>query len=441
MNNERIAIDELFEGCTVVTMDSKRRIIENAAVAVKGNQIFWVGRSSEIPLGWDVKQRINLTGKVMIPGLINTHGHWAMSLFRGYMDDDPLETWLLKAWKVEGAVVSPENVQAGSQLALAEMIRGGTTCAADMYWQYRTTTEEAIKAGFRIVNGPSFTEIAGYKGMKSTEYPEALEYLDRYSTQPLVRLCIQMHSTYTTTMDMMENARQILNDRGLLFITHASESKSEMQMVSQKYGKTPIEVLDDVGLLGPHSLLAHCVHLSTPEIGRLAETGSAVAHCPSSNLKLASGIARVADMVKAGVTVSIGTDGPASNNDLDMFHEAQLAAMVQKGITGDPTVLPAEEVFTMMTLGGARAIGMGDQLGAVEAGRLADLAVLDFNAAHLIPCYDLYSHLIYAASPADVCDVMINGRIVMRNRELLTFDEGDIKQRVRGVAEIVRKLS
>ena len=440
MAEPHISIDIVISGCTIITMDAERRIIEDGAVAIRGERILWVGKTSESPTNWKVKQRIELSGKVLIPGLVNSHGHWAMTLFRGYMDDAPLETWLQKAWKVEAAFVSPENVKAGSQLAMIEMIRGGTTCAADMYWQYRTTTEAAIQAGFRMVNGPSFTEIAGYKGKKSTEYPEALEYLDTYQSEPMVHCCIQMHSTYTTNESMMEDAGRILEDRGLLFITHASESRSEMELVHQKYGLTPIQVLERAGLLGPRSLLAHCVHLSNEEIDKLAETGTSVAHCPSSNLKLASGIARVADMVKAGVIVSIGTDGPASNNDLDMFHEAQLAAMVQKGITGDPTVLPAEIVFAMMTLGGARAIGMGDQLGAVEAGRLADLAIMDFDAAHLTPCYDIYSHLVYAAGPADVCDVVINGRVVMRNREMLTLDEKEIKQRVRKIADEVRKL-
>ena len=440
MDNERKIIDTLFSGCAIITMDPEKRIIEDGAVAVQEEKICWVGKTEDLPPHWQIKRQINAHGKVLIPGLINTHGHWAMTLFRGYMDDDPLETWLKKAWKLEGAVVSPENVKAGSQLAMIEMIRGGTTCAADMYWQYRTTTEAVIEAGFRMVNGPSFTEIAGYKGKKSTEYPEALEYLDTYQAQPLIRCAIQMHSTYTTTLEMMENARQILEDRGLLFITHASESKAELELVKKAYDLTPIQVLDQAGLLGPRSLLAHCVHLSDEEIARLAETGSSVAHCPSSNLKLSSGIARVADMVNAGVTVSIGTDGPASNNDLDMFHEAQLAAMLQKGVSGDPTVLPAMRAFEMMTTSAARAIGMSDSLGAVEVGRLADLALLDFTAPHLTPCYDYYSHLIYAVQPGDVTDVMVHGRMLMEDRQLLTLDEEDIKARVRSVADEVRKL-
>lgn len=203
---------------------------------------------------------------------------------------------------------------------------------------------------------------------------------------------------------------------------------------------TPIEVLDSVGLLTEKTLLAHCVHLSDAEIERMAETGASVAHCPSSNLKLSSGIARVADMLKAGVNVAIGTDGPASNNDLDMFHEAQLAALVQKGVTGDPTVLPAEQVFAMMTIDGARAVGLGDKVGSLEVGKLADLAVIDFDSPNLTPCYDLYSHFIYAAAASDVNDVMIHGKMLMQDRQLLTLDEAEVKAKARRIADKIRLI-
>ncbi len=217
-------------------------------------------------------------------------------------------------------------------------------------------------------------------------------------------------------------------------------SRGELELVRKKYGKSPIEVLDSAGLLGPKTLLAHCVHLSDADIERLAETHTSVSHCPSSNLKLSSGIARVADLVKSGVNVSLGTDGPASNNDLDLFNEAQLAALLQKGLTGDPTVLPAEEVFSMLTINGARALGLQDQVGSLEVGKLADLAVLDFDSVNLTPCYDLYSHLVYAAAPADVCHTMIHGKMVMQDRQMLTLDEEKVKFEVRRIAGQVRLI-
>ena len=441
MSNLPLPVDFLFENGTLITMDAQRRIIPNGAMAINASRILWLG-SAEDALGrFAPAQRIDLSGKVAAPGMIDAHGHWAMTLFRGLVDDLPLEAWLAEIWKVEGAFASSKNVTAGSRLAMIEMIRGGTTCAADMYWQFRYTTEAACQAGFRIVNGPSFTEIKGFKGQSSVEYSDAIEYLDRYRANPLVHLCVQTHSTYTINLAMLEDARRLSAERGLLFITHASESRAEVETVREKYGLSPIQVLDRAGLLGEHTLLAHCVHLAAAEIERLAETRTSVVHCPSSNLKLASGIAPVADMLRAGVNVSIGTDGAATNNDLDLFTEARLAALLQKGITGDPTVLPAEKVFAMLTIDGARAIGLGNQLGSLEEGKLADIMVLDFGSPNLIPCYDLYSHLIYAAAAADVCHVMIHGNLVMQDRRMLTIDEAAIKAEVQQIAQEIQRLS
>ena len=435
-----VEIELLVQGGTIVTMDAERRVIKDGAVAIKDAKIVWVGKQDEVGEQFRPVQKLDASGKVVIPGLVNTHGHWAMTLFRGLVDDVPLEAWLDKIWKVEAAEINAETMVAGTELAMVEMIRGGTTCATDMYWYYNESFDAVINAGFRMVNGPSFADIPGFEERKKESYAAAIALLDRYQGQPLVQQCVQAHATYTTNMKILEDIRKIAEDRDLLFITHAAESKGEMVMVREKYGKTPIEVLDSAGLLMEKTLLAHCVHLSDAEIERLAETGTSVAHCPSSNLKLSSGIARVADLLKAGVNVAIGTDGPASNNDLDMFHEAQLAALVQKGVTGDPTVLPAEQVFSMMTIDGARAVGLADKVGSLEAGKLADLAVVDFDSPNLTPYYDLYSHLIYAAAASDVSDVIIHGQMVMQGRQLLTLDEADVKAKARRIAEKVRLI-
>ncbi|HEY9088635.1 MAG TPA: amidohydrolase [Anaerolineaceae bacterium] len=437
MISEPNPVDFLFEHATVVTMDSQRRVLDNSAVAVSGSQIHWIG-PQEQAAGFTPRQRLDLNGKVLIPGIVNAHGHWSMALYRGLVDDQPLEQWLNVFWKVEREFNSPENVGIGAQLAIIEMLRSGTTCAHDMYWQYRAVTQAAREAGFRMVNGPSFTEIVGFENMQNVTREGALEYIQTYSADPLVHICVQAHSTYTTNTGMLEYVNRLAQDYGLVFVTHASESRSEVETVRAKYNRSPIEVLDSVGLLNARTLLAHCVHLSDAEIDRLAQTGTSVAHCPSSNLKLASGIARVADMLRAGVNVGIGTDGPASNNDLDMFEEARLAALVQKGATGDPTALPAEKVFAMMTVDGARAVGLADRLGSIEVGKLADLAVVDFTAPNLTPCYDLYSQLIYAASAENVSDTMVNGRLMMRDRQMLTLDEAEVKARVNRVAAQVR---
>lgn len=438
MSDQTLCVDSLLLGGSVITMDGKRHIFHNAAVAVKDSKIVWIGSREEAEGSIHARQNYDVNGKVITPGLINTHGHWAMTLFRGLVDDKPLEAWLEEVWEVERVYTTPGNVAVGAQLAIVEMIRSGTTCAADMYWQFDSTTCAARKAGFRIVNGPSYAKISGFDEMTNATSERALDYLDQYRDDPLVHLCVQTHAVYTTDYEIMEKVKNIAAERDILFITHASESRAENENVRSTFGKTPIGVLDSVGLLGKKTLLAHCVHLTEAEIERLSETGASVSHCPSSNLKIGNGIARVSDMLKAGVNVSIGTDGPATNNDLDILHEAQLAALLQKGATGDPTVLPAEKVMEMLTVDGASALGLADKIGSIETGKLADLVVFDFNAANLTPCYDYYSHLVYSASAADVSDVMINGQMVMLNRELLYLDEEKIKADVRAIAHQIQ---
>lgn len=436
--DQPVEMDFLFSGGEVVTMDAQRRVLSDGAVAVKDGRIAWIGTREQAAGLVQPRQSLDTRGKVIIPGLVNAHGHWAMTLYRGLVDDVPLEKWLDVIWEVERIYNSPQNVAAGTRLAIVEMLHSGTTCAADMYWQYRSVTEAVRSAGFRMVNGPSFTEIPGFEEQENLTRRDAEEYLQTYRHDTLVHCCVQAHSTYTTGTAMLESARELAAKYAAPFITHASESRAEVQIVCEKYGKTPIEVLDAAGLLGENTLLAHCVHLSDAEIERLAETGTSVVHCPSSNLKLASGIARVVDLLRAGVNVALGTDGPASNNSLDMFHEAKLAALVQKGFSGDPTALPAEKVFAMMTIDGARAVGLGSRLGSLEVGKLADLAVLDFNAPNTIPCYDIYSHLIYAAAPANVLHVMVNGQMLMQDRRTLTLDEDAVKAEVQILAEHIR---
>lgn len=434
------SVDTLITGGTIVTMNDDREILHNAALAVDAGKIVWLGEEkAALDLFIPAEQK-NLQQMVIIPGLINVHGHWAMTLVRGLVDDCTLEKWLETIWRVEAALISAETVVAGAQLAMVEMIRAGTTCAADMYWYYHQTTEAARSAGFRIFTGPSFAEIEGFENYRNTNQAMALEYLEKYQNVPLVHPCIQAHSAYMTSAVTLAQVAQLSHDQDLVFVTHAAESQGELAQVQQKHGKRPIAVLDDFGLLGERTLLAHCVHLNDDEIALLAETGTSVAHCPSSNLKLSSGIAQVASMVEMGVNVGIGTDGAASNNDLDLFHEAQLAALVQKGVTGDPKVLPAEKVFSMLTIDGAHALGLGELIGSIEVGKSADLAVIDFSSANLTPCYDLYSHLIYALSIADVRHVMVAGRMLMQDRVMLTLNEGEVIDQANRIAREISRI-
>jgi 5-methylthioadenosine/S-adenosylhomocysteine deaminase len=441
MEKQSEHFDTLIYGATLLTMDSHRRIIQDCALGIRGEKIAWVGARSDLPEGIQARETLEMPGKVIMPGLINTHGHIAMTLFRGFVHDVALEGWLAKIWKVEAQTVSEENVEAGVELAMVEMLRSGTTSAADMYFQFPTVCQTTSRTGFRLFNGPSFAVIPGFEQKKNVYYEAALEMLDMVKGYPLVHACVQAHSTYTASLAMLEEIARIKTEKHLIFVTHAAESQGEIRQVHELYNQTPIEVLDKVGLLDQNTLLAHGVHLSDAELDLLADRGTSIAHCPQSNLKLASGIARVVEMQKRGINVSLGTDGCASNNDLDLFHEAQTAALVQKAIYKDPTVLPAEEVVAMLTINGARSFGLQDQLGSLEVGKLADLAVLDFDSANLTPCYDLYAHLVYSVSAHDVCHTMVNGRWLMRDRDLLTLDEAAIKAKVREIAKKIRSIS
>lgn len=431
----KLNADYLITGGMLVTMDADRRVIPNGAVAVCDEKIIAIGTSEEVSVRVQARQIVDASGCLVIPGLINTHSHLGMTIFRGLVDDQPLEAWLGRIWPLEAAFANAANVRAGTQLALVEMIRGGVTCAHDMYWQLWENTRTVVNAGFRLVNGPAFTEIVGPDGvMPENHIPRARSYIEEYRQNPLVQCCVQVHSTYTTSRQMLDNARLIADEYGLLFVTHASESRNEVETVTQRFGKTPIEYLHEVGLLGSRALLAHCVHLRDDEIALLKETGTSIAHCPESNLKLANGVARLPDLLRAGVNVAIGTDGAATNNNLDMFGEMFTAAMIHKGVWGDPTCPNAEQVFEMATLKAARAIGMQDQLGSLEVGKLADLAILELDSPHLTPLYNVYSHLIYAINKNDVLSVFIQGKPVMLNRELQILDVEQIQADVRQVA-------
>ena len=437
-NLHPLPVDTLLTGGTLVTMNAARDVIEDGALAIKGSDIVWIGPAEAARTQVRAARQIDARGKLIIPGLINAHSHLAMTLFRGLADDQPLEAWLARIWQVETAFATVENTRIGTQLAVAEMIRGGITCATDMYWQYVTNPEAATEAGFRHVNGPPMIGVDGPTGALTGNLEErAREYIVAHLDEPLLRLCIQVHATYTASEEMLGVATKLASEFDLLFMTHASESKAEVETVTARYGKTPVEVLHAWGLLGPRTLLAHCVYLRDDEIGLLQETGTSVAHCPESNLKLGNGIARVPAMLKAGVNVALGTDGAATNNDLDMFGELRTAALVHKGVAFDPTVLPAAEAFAMATINGARAIGLPDRLGSLEVGKLADVAVIDLSAAHVTPLYDVYSHLCYAVDKHDVSDVFIHGQQVMADRALLTLDEEAIKAETHTIAHAV----
>ena len=431
----------LIDGGTVVVMDAAGTVLEGGAVLVDGDRIAAVlAPDDPRPEG---ARTIDATGHLVIPGLVNTHGHAAMSLLRGLADDLPLLTWLNDyIFPAEAALVAPDFVYWGTLLSSIEMLKGGTTTFADMYYFRDDVARATIDAGIRSVTGPHVIGFATPDYATPEEsLAEAAEYMERYRDHPTVVPAVAAHALYTTPLAAVEAAVRLANQYGAPFQIHAVEDPSENATARELTGMGVIEALESIGALRPGTVLAHSIYLSDEDIERIAATGAGIAHNPQSNMKLGIGrAAPVAAALAAGIPVGIGTDGPASNNDLDLFDEMDAAAKVQKFMLGDPAALPSETVFHMATMGGARVLNLQDEIGSLEAGKRADIVLLDTRRPGLTPLYRVYSHLVYAARGSDVTTVLVNGRIVVRDREILTVDEDEVMERARGFGDLVREV-
>ncbi len=423
--------DILITGGTIVTMDAKRRVIKDGTLAISGNSIQAIFAADDVPDDISAAKTIRADSKVIIPGLINAHSHIAMTLFRGLVEDLVLQKWLEKVWHYELSMLDEQSVRAGSELAVAEMIRGGVTCVHDMYWHYMAVIDLAEEIGYRLISGPPIT------GIGDPDFDEMIgtahQVLDHIKDYQYVHSIVQAQSTYTTTPEMMHKVYEFKQEYGVPFTTHASENQAEIDIVREQYGKTPIDLLESYKLLDNGTILAHCVKLDDAEISLLSATGTNVVHCPESNLKLGSGIARIADMIEAGVNVCIGTDGATSNNDLDLLGEVRTAALLQKGANENPELLTTMQAIEMATINGAKAYGLDETLGSLEPGKRADLAIIDFDKSHLTPCHDIYAHVVYSVDKADVDTVLIDGVIHLEDGEMITLDEEAIKAEVRAI--------
>ena len=430
-------VDLLLLGGLVVTMDDDWQIIEDGAVAVRDFDIVEVGAAADLAPRYrsTAKEILDTSGRLIMPGLINTHTHGADSLFRGLIDDLPLEPWLERLWVVERQILSPETVGAGARLAYVEMIRGGTTTALDMFWYPEASAKAAREVGFRVLTGPIWFDSTEIDGLTPDERSRrGVEFMQEYRRDPLITPCVLPHGTYTVAPPQLERARDLAEEFGVLLSTHLSETAAEVARIQSQYGQRPPGHLDDLGMLGPRTILAHCVHLDAEEIDLLADRRTVVAHCPLSNLKLGSGVAPLDSLRRAGVRLGLGTDGPVSGNDLDMWLTLRLTAVLHKGVHQDPALITAREVAAMATRDAAEALGKEDEIGSLEPGKRADLIVLDLERPHLTPMFDVYSHLVYAAGRDDVETVVIHGRTVMRDRTLTTLDEAGVMAEVRAIA-------
>ena len=423
-------VDLVVRHGTVVTVDATRRVIPEGAVAVEGGRIVGVGTAADIDASYHGREVVDASGGLVIPGLINAHGHAPMVMFRGVADDLRLMDWLTKyIFPAEAKNVSAPFVKTATRLAALEMIRSGTTTFVDMYYFEDQVAEAAREAGIRGVLGSTVIEVPGGAPDAKT-VPEALanaeRFLERWAGDPLIVPAVAPHSAYLCSPETLKSVKALADRYQAPILIHLSEVADEVKTIKERYGKTSTEHLRDLGFLRKGVLGAHGVWLSESDRAILEAADVGIAHCPQSNMKLSSGAAPVKAMLAEGMRLGLGTDGAASNNDLDMFEEMDSAAMLAKHASGDPTAAPAAAVLEMATLGGARALGMEDRLGSLEVGKRADVVVVSLAAPRLHPLYDPVSHLVYVVKGADVRDVVIEGRVVMRDRKVLTMEEAAV---------------
>jgi len=418
--------DWIWSARYVITENAQRRVIENGAVAVRGERIIGVGTKAEIDARFQAGNRLDRPDAILAPGLINTHTHAAMSLFRGIADDLRLQDWLEKfIFPAEAKNVSPDFVRWGTRLGCLEMLLGGTTTFTDMYYFEDVVAETAKEAGMRGVLGET---VIGFPVADAKTPAEALQFTERFLTRfrddPLVVAAVAPHALYTNSDETLKACRALANKHQAPLLIHLSETKKENDDAMAKRHMTPTQVLDSLGVWSGRSVAAHCVWVDEGDMAILKQRGVGVAHCPSSNMKLASGVAPVTRMLALDMAVGLGPDGPAgSNNDFNLFEEMDLAAKLQKVTTGDPRAVPAAAALEMATIRGARALGMEKDIGSVEDGKRADLIMVRLDRPNAVPLYDAVSQMVYALKAEDVRDVMINGKPVVRDAQILTLDE------------------
>ncbi len=435
-------VDTIFINAFVLTMDKTLTQFSPGAVAVKGDSIIAVGLADDITKEYSADETIDCNGKVLMPGLVNAHTHVPMTLLRGLADDLRLDVWLMGyMMPVEREFVSPEFVRLGTLLACAEQIRSGITTFNDMYYFEEHVAQAAADAGLRAVCGQT---VMKFPAPDAASYEDSLqmarEFIQKWKDHPLIVPAVSPHAPYTCTEEILRATAELAREFDVPLHTHLSETAFEVDNMRNENGMPVIPYVKKQGLLDAKLIAAHCVHVDAGEIRTLHHAGAGVSHNPSSNLKLASGFAPVMKMLEAGLNVGIGTDGPASNNDLDMFEEVRLAAFIAKAVTNDPTSLPASQALLMATRLGAQALHIGHLTGSVEVGKRADLILVDVSPVHNAPSFkraadNAYAQIVYASKSTDVSDVMVNGKWLMRDHELLTLKEDELLTRANEIAK------
>ena len=429
----RTEVDLLVRGGTVVTMDTARRIVEDGAIAIRGDRLVAVGTAAELQGRYHAVREIPAGGKIILPGFVNTHNHAPMVLLRGIADDMALMNWLRKfIFPAEAKNVTTDFVEWGTALACLEMIQSGTTTYADMYYFEDEIAGATESAGMRGVLGETIIQFPA----PDNKTPEqALAYAEkfimRWKGHSLIVPAVAPHAPFTNSAESLKACKALADKHGVPMIIHVSETRDEVDEIRKKYGSTSTQWLEKLGVLGPNVIFNHGVWLTEPDLSIVKRRGVAVTHNPESNMKLASGTAPVLRMIALGIPVGLGTDGAASNNNLDMFEAMKFAANLHKLAAKDPAVLSAEKVVELATRGGARALGLEKEIGSLEAGKRADLILVETDTSHAVPMYNVYSHLVYVLKGSDVTTSIINGKLVMLDRKVLTLDETRIKQKAK----------
>jgi 5-methylthioadenosine/S-adenosylhomocysteine deaminase len=434
--------DWIWAGRYVVTMDPQRRLIENGAIAIRGERILAAGPRAEIERRYQARQRLDRPDAILAPGLIDTHTHAAMSLFRGIADDLRLQEWLEHyIFPAEARNVTPEFVRWGTRLGCLEMMLSGTTTYTDMYYFEDVVAEATKEAGMRGVLGET---IIGFPSPDAKTPNDALAFTDRFLTRfsgdPLIAPAVAPHAIYTNSDETLKACRALANRHAAPLVIHLSETKHENDECLAQRKLTPTQALDALGVFNGRTVAAHAVWVDEADLAILKSRGVGIAHCPSSNMKLASGVAPVTRMLALDMAVGLGPDGPAgSNNDFNMFEEMDLAAKLQKVTTGDPRNLPAEAAVEMATIRGARALGMEKEIGSLESGKRADLISIRLDRPNAVPLYNVYSQMVYALKGSDVEDVMVNGKLLVKDAQPLTLNAAQIEAKAREYRVQVQK--